>query len=92
MKKAERDDIKKAIMCMEFLARHINAEGIFEGWLMCGVPDGDIEYGNLDPDTLDDDIVEDIGSFTGCFLRAMKRACDCGGLCFGTKAYDGKVL
>ena len=51
MKALER---AKMVSAMEFIARQVNDEEVFEGWLMCGVADGDIEYGQLgDPDDLE---------------------------------------
>ena len=35
------------VKAMEYIARHINDENVFEGWLMDGVADGDIAYGDL---------------------------------------------
>ena len=44
MNKVER---AKMIVAMEFIARQINDEDVFDRWLMCGVADGDIDYGNF---------------------------------------------
>ena len=33
----------KMVKAMEFLARNINDEGVFEEWLIEGVADGDID-------------------------------------------------
>ena len=52
MKHAER---AKAILCMEYLARQVCDEEVFEQWLVYGVPDGDIEYGCLDVSVIDSD-------------------------------------
>lgn len=73
---------KKAVLAMEFLARQINDEDIFESWLMCGVADGDIKYGSLDPEEVDDYYIEDdhFKELMGLFLRLMKRANKSGGL------------
>ena len=38
----------KMVKAMEFIARQVNNEEIFNAWLTDGVPDGDIEYGDLD--------------------------------------------
>lgn len=38
----------KCVKAMEFLARQINDEEVFEEWLMDGVADGDIDVGDLD--------------------------------------------
>ena len=54
---------------------------------MTGVPDGDIEYGNLDPNQIDDDdsMLEDSSFYdiVDCFLRRMTRAHKSGGLYCG---------
>ena len=68
------------IRAMETIARHINDEDVFAGWLMCGVPDGFIK-----PDTTDEEIanyfdMEDIQDISDCFLRCMSRAQKSGGL------------
>ena len=55
MNKIERIKMVKA---MEFIARQINDEDVFEHWLMYGVADGDIAYGNLNIE-LDDEAVLD---------------------------------
>ena len=74
----------KMVKAMEFIARQINDEEVFEGWLMNGVADGDIEYGDLtvgeDEDLscyLDDDSFADL---MACFLRRMAAAHRSGGL------------
>lgn len=81
------DERRKAIVCMEYLARQINDEGILMSWLMCGVPDGDIEYGNLNLDAVwsEDYMVSDEGfkDIMSCFLRCMSRAYISGGLWCG---------
>lgn len=73
---------KKMVLAMEFIARQINNEEVFEGWLMCGVADGDLEYGEWDVDNVDDYYIED-GPFKdlmSCFLRRMSGAYRSGGL------------
>jgi len=45
MNKVERTKMVKA---MEFIARQLNDEEILEAWLIDGVADGDIEYGDLE--------------------------------------------
>lgn len=68
------------VRAMETIARAVNDEDVFEGWLMCGVADGDI-----DETTTDDELeyyIED-GTFSelmGTFLRVMSRAKKSGGL------------
>ena len=37
----------KMVKAMEYIARQLNDEEVFECWLMCGVADGDINYGDL---------------------------------------------
>jgi hypothetical protein len=75
---------------MEYLARQINDEDVFYFWMMNGVPDGDIEYGNLDPTQIyeEDYMVSDEGfkDIMSCFLRRMCKAYQSGGL------YCGGVL
>ena len=87
-----------ALICMEFMARQINDEDVFYSWLMCGVPDGDIQYGNFDLDQIaeDDEVMLDDEGFYGianCFLARMKAAHISGGLWCGnvcTIAGDGE--
>lgn len=70
MNKQERVKMVKA---MEYIARQINDEDVFEGWLVSGVEDGDIDYGDL----------------MNTFLLCMKRAYKSGGLycdCVASKA------
>ena len=79
MNKVER---AKMIVAMEFIARQINDEDVFDRWLMCGVADGDIDYGNFNLNDVDEDYLED-GAFEdvmSCFLRCMKGAYNSGGL------------
>lgn len=78
---------KKMVVAMEFIARQINDEDVFEGWLMCGVADGDIPYGclseyieSLEAYIDDDEFFRDLVS---CFLRCMMRAFNSGGLFVG---------
>lgn len=87
------DERRKAIVCMEFLARQVNDEGILMSWLMSGVPDGDIEYGNLDIDAVysEDYMVSDEGfkDIMSTFLRCMYAAYNDGGLyCGGIVSRD----
>ena len=83
MNKVERIKMVKA---MEFIARQINDEEIFDNWLSLGVADGDIIYGDLsvnseDADYLDyymeDDNFKDL---MDRFLRVMSAARKSGGL------------
>ena len=80
-------DRKKALLAMEFIARQINDEDVFYNWLMCGVPDGDIEYGNFDESQIydEDSMMNDDGFYeiVDCFLRRMAGAHRSGGLYCG---------
>lgn len=87
------DERKKMILAMEYIARQINDEDVFEGWLMCGVPDGDIEYGCTDISVIDDNdyFLEDdnFKDLMTCFLRRMSSAYNDGGLyCGGVVSGD----
>lgn len=87
------DERRKAIVCMEYIARQVNDEGILMSWLMCGVPDGDIKYGDLDIDAVysEDYMVSDEGfkDIMSCFLRCMYAAYNDGGLyCGGITCKD----
>ena len=75
----------KMIACMEFICRQINDEDVFEGWLMCGVADGDIEYGNLDYNSVPEEYLEPdtFSDIMSCFLRRMNSAYKSGGLYCG---------
>ena len=83
MNKVERI---KMIKAMEFIARNLNDEEIFETWLVCGVADGDVPYGCL---TVENDDLEDMeiyiedvqfADMMDTFLHMMKSACKSGGL------------
>jgi len=87
MKTTERDmmDRRKAIVCMEFLARQVNDEEVFEYWLYEGVADGDIPYGSLDIARVEDYYIEDknFKRLMTDFLILMKGAYKSGGLYCG---------
>lgn len=76
----------KMVKAMEFICRNINDEEAFEGWLVNGVADGDIEYGTLDvqPDDAEDleCYIEDehFADLTDTFLWCMREARKSGGL------------
>ena len=79
------EERKKAVVCMEYLARQINDEDVLFSWLAVGVADGDIKYGDLNPDNvddwyIDDDNFKDLMTF---FLRRMCAAYKSGGLYCG---------
>lgn len=83
MDKTER---MKLVLAMEFIARQINDEAVFDGWLMNGVADGDIEYGRLDVKSDDEETLayyiedEEFAELMALFLRVMLRADKSGGL------------
>lgn len=65
----------EVVRAMELLARAVNDETAIEGWLMCGVADGDITEQTTDEEL--EYYVEDDNTFAelmGCFLRTMERA------------------
>ena len=76
-----RIERSKMVAAMEFICRQINDEVVFDGWLMNGVADGDIVYGDL-TSMVDDYYTEDenFAELMGCFLRRMARAKQSGGL------------
>lgn len=86
MNKVERIKMVKA---MEYIARQINDEEVFEGWLFNGVADGEIEYGDLSINN--DDLngydmeywIKDacFADLMHTFLKLMKAANKSGGLC-----------
>lgn len=83
MNKTERMTMVKA---MEFIARNLNDEDIFAGWLVDGVADGDVEYGNVAANSNDDDNLEyyiedeNFADLMDTFLQLMKAAYKSGGL------------
>lgn len=44
----------KMVKAMEFIARQINDEVLFDEWLAIGIADGDVEYGDLSLDHKED--------------------------------------
>ena len=77
----------KMIKAMEFIARQINDEEIFEAWLEEGVADGDIDYSDLSVDIDEDSYVlsyyledNNFSEIMGLFTRLMKHADRSGGL------------
>ena len=79
----------KMVKAMEFIARQINDEEVFEEWLMDGVADGDIRYADLSVDAVDfsglDYYIEDehFAELMETFLSVMKGARRSGGLYCG---------
>lgn len=80
MNKQERT---KMIKAMEFIARHINDESIFDSWLVTGVADGDIEYGDFSDVFVDEFYLEDdnFKDLMLLFMRLMNAANIYGGIC-----------
>lgn len=71
----------EVVRAMELLARAVNDETVLEGWLMCGVADGDITEQTTDEELLDYvDSDKSFAELMGCFLRTMERAKKSGGL------------
>ena len=71
---------KETVLAMERLVRSCNDEELTMGWLMYGVPDGDIN--DYTVDEVDDYFVDDenFASLMGLFLRIMSQAEKDGGL------------
>lgn len=98
MTKQERDLMERmmAVKAMEFIARQVNDERVIDVWLMDGVADGDIEYGDFmihsgletdpaydyasDPDTF--------SALMATFLKTMSSAYNNGGLWCGNVVSD----
>lgn len=79
----------KMVKAMEYIVRHVIDEELLEPWLLSGVADEDIKFGDLivtkeDIDSLgyyaEDD---DFAYLMGLFLRQMARAQKHGGLWCG---------
>lgn len=81
-----REERVKMVKAMEYIARQINDESVFEGWLMNGVADGDIPYGDLtvSPEEEEADWYAKSDNWfkltMDCFLRRMEAAAKSGGL------------
>ena len=80
-------DRVKMVKAMEFIARQINDEEVFWGWLMEGVADEDIYYGDLAATPSDvadsaEDYIEDrsFADLMDTFLWCMSKAYKSGGL------------
>ena len=80
---------------MEFIARQLNDENILvDDWLSCGVADGDIEYGNLDEEDVEEYYIQH-GNFQDLmetFLDCMVKAKRSGGLYCGGVVTRGGIL
>ena len=76
----------KMVLAMEYIARQVNDEEVMEEWLMYGVADGDVSYGDLSRIETVWDYIEDDESFAelmGTFLSVMSGAKKSGGLYCG---------
>ena len=86
MEKYNAIERMKMVKAMEFIVRNCNNEENIEEWLVCGVADGDIEYGDLDVTSEDEDMLDyyiDNESFRDLmelFLGIMSDARKHGGL------------
>ena len=83
---------KKMVLAMEFIARCVNDEDVFEPWLTIGVADGDISRESLDTAEVDDYYVDDdnFRDLMDGFLRMMALAKEYGGLyCDGIMTREG---
>lgn len=62
----------KFLRAMDYIARCVNDEEVFDSWLMCGIADGDCAV------MTDEELVEyyddGLESIIGCFLRLMRSA------------------
>lgn len=76
---------RKMVLAMEYIARQVNDEEVFMGWLYGGVADGDLKYGETEPEMVDEWYIEDdsFRDLMDCFLRVMARARRSGGLYCG---------
>lgn len=83
---------KKMLLAMEYICRQINDEDIVNSWLSCGVPDGEIPYGELDLQNIGDDNVmledESFKDIMLTFLNCVSRAKESGGLYCGDVVAD----
>ena len=76
----------KMVKAMWFITRNMNDEEAFEGWLVDGVADGDIEFGSLDVKPTDAEDLEyyledeHFADLMDTFLCCMKKAHKSGGL------------
>ena len=74
----------KMIKAMEYIVRNTNDERCLNPWLLMGIPDGDIEYGDLATDNYDDEYFlgnKNFSELMNQFLKIMKLASYSGGLC-----------
>lgn len=72
---------KQTVLAMENLVRSVNNEEYIDSWLMCGVPDGDLNEDSTWED-VDDYFIKDdnFAELMQLFLKIMSRAYKDGGL------------
>jgi len=77
-----KENRKRMVLAMEMIARAVNDEDVFESWLICGVPDGEIDRYSIDTNNVDEYFTKDehYRSLMDTFLRLMKNAAKSGGL------------
>lgn len=78
-------DRVKMVKSMEFIIRNLNDESILDAWLMLGVADGDIEYGDLSCETNSENLdyytdSKELSYLMKLFLSCMSKAKQSGGL------------
>ena len=69
MNKVERN---KLVCAMEYIARQINDENVFEGWLAEGVADGDMTADCEDYYSDDEHFADLMDAFLWCMHKAYK--------------------
>lgn len=76
---------KKMVSAMEYIARQVNDESLFEYWLSLGVADGDINYGDFNTEAVDDYYTEDenFSELMRTFINLISYAKKSGGLYCG---------
>lgn len=95
---SDREERIAMVKAMEYIARQVNDEDIFDVWLRLGVADGDIPYADLqykdvneeDPAYIYMDDDEYFADLMATFLRLMNRARLSGGLYCGGVVCDAK--
>lgn len=82
------------VKAMEFIARNLNDEDLLDMWLMDGVADGDVQYGDVSVRAGDDEVLEfytkneNFPRLMQSFLLIMKDAVKSGGLyCDGVQSF-----
>lgn len=83
---------RKMVNAMEFIARNLNDESIFDVWLTLGVADGDIQYGSVDTEDENLDYYIEDRNFSylmKIFVHMMGMADKSGGLyCDGVSSKE----